>query len=150
MKEFDVGHYSGESRSFWEALAGALHFDDDPVEQGLPVLRAVFYTLRDLFSLEESLEFMEQLPVFLKALYREDWLSNDIKDEINDHDELLERVRYYLTSGENDGYYVEKEQQGQVIFQVLAVISRYSDIGEFVPTPASRVGTAKLPGALSA
>lgn len=147
MTQFDFGNYAGESGRFWEEMAGALHVEE---RHAGSAVRVVFHTLRDIFTVQESIEFMQELPVFLKALYVEDWAPLPMPDEINDHDGLLERVRHYLLVGENSTCFGEKEQHERMIYSVLEVLSRYTDIGEFVPGEGALAGTAQLPQALTA
>lgn len=64
--------YATEGNEFLNLLAKNLGHEKDKAQVGI-LLRAVLHELRDCISIAESFNLMAQLPMFLKALYVEQW-----------------------------------------------------------------------------
>ena len=64
--------YAVEAQQFVEELAEALGHPQN-TDKTLRVLKAVLHTVRDRIIIQESFQFMAQLPTFLKALYVDNW-----------------------------------------------------------------------------
>ena len=64
--------YAQEGNLFLKKLAGELGHPDEHGRTGI-VLRAVMHTLRDRLTVSESLHLLSQLPMFLKAVYVDNW-----------------------------------------------------------------------------
>ncbi|MGI9542924.1 MAG: DUF2267 domain-containing protein [Cyclobacteriaceae bacterium] len=68
--------YALEAQQFVEELAEALGHPQN-TDKTLRVLKAVLHTIRDRIIIQESFQFMAQLPTFLKALYVDNWKYQD-------------------------------------------------------------------------
>jgi uncharacterized protein (DUF2267 family) len=64
--------FAQEGNHFIKELAGDLGHPNEIGRTGI-VLRAVLHTLRDSITVSESLDFLSQLPMFLKAVYVDNW-----------------------------------------------------------------------------
>lgn len=72
----------------------ANYFNDD--ERALSHLRTVFRVVRNRSSFEQSLRFLEMLPVALKVVFLNDWhITPRAPAPINSLDELAEAVRQH-------------------------------------------------------
>ncbi len=64
--------YAQEGNYFIRELADKYGHPEETARAGI-VLRAVLHTLRDRITISESLDLLSQLPMFLKAVYVENW-----------------------------------------------------------------------------
>lgn len=64
--------YAQESYSFMDELARNLGHPDEAGRTGI-ILRAVLHTLRDRITISESLSLISALPMFIKAIYVDNW-----------------------------------------------------------------------------
>ena len=85
--------YSAQLDEFIRKVAQrANYFNDD--ERALSHLRTVFRVVRNRSSFEQSLRFLEMLPVALKAVFLNDWhIAPRAPAPISSLDELAEAVR---------------------------------------------------------
>lgn len=68
--------YAQEGNEFIHKLAKELGHPEELGRTGI-VLRAVLHTLRDRITISESFNILSQLPMFLKAVYVEQWKYSD-------------------------------------------------------------------------
>jgi uncharacterized protein (DUF2267 family) len=68
--EFD--QFANEGNRFVKLVAQELNNRND-MRQAYRVTSVVLHALRDLITVEESLHLLAQLPMFLKAVYVNDW-----------------------------------------------------------------------------
>lgn len=57
------------------------------------ILKSVLHTLRDTITLQESLQLMAQLPMFLKGVYAEDWKVKSRGAKIKHISDFVEKVK---------------------------------------------------------
>jgi len=84
--------YAQEGNTFMNELAQNLGHPEDR-NAASRVLRAVLHSIRDRIAIGESLDFISQLPMFLKAVYVEQWKYNENVDRINSLEEFKEKVK---------------------------------------------------------
>jgi uncharacterized protein (DUF2267 family) len=87
--------YSAQLDEFIRKVAyRANYFNDD--ERALSHLRTVFRVVRNRSSFEQSLRFLEMLPVALKVVFLNDWhIAPRAPAPIRSLDELAEAVRQH-------------------------------------------------------
>ncbi|WP_017731866.1 DUF2267 domain-containing protein [Nafulsella turpanensis] len=68
--------YLNDANRFVNKLSEDLGHPEDS-EQTIRLVRAVLHTIRDRISIAESLDFLSQLPMILKALYVEQWTYHE-------------------------------------------------------------------------
>ncbi len=69
---FNFNKYAQEANTFLNKLAEALNHPEERDRVEI-VLRAVLHSIRNRISVEENLDVIAQLPMFLKAIYVEQW-----------------------------------------------------------------------------
>ena len=89
MKHFEK--YAQEANTFINRLAKSLGHPEEK-EQTLIALRAVLQTLRDRQSIEENLDALSQLPMFLKSLYVEQWTATGKQDKFKTLEDFLDEI----------------------------------------------------------
>ncbi len=120
--------YTGEANTFMSELAQKL---GHPEEKGRVyiVLRAVLHSLRDRITISESLDLLAQLPMYLKAIYVDNWKYREKPVRLNTIEEFTKHVE------EEQGHYGETEfpweKSTEEIIQItLGLLSQYITRGE--------------------
>lgn len=90
----DFQKYAAEGNAFVKNLARQLNCPDDN-ERASRVLRSVLHAVRDMITPQESLQFLAQLPMFLKAVYVDGWTFTSSRSKIKDAQDLFARMREY-------------------------------------------------------
>ncbi len=104
--------------------------DEDNRERSGRILRCVFRSLRMLLTLEESFQFLAQLPMALKGVYVDGWNPNNYHRRINTLRELSEEVM------KEDGFSTWKDFSGvseatDAIEAVVKTLADYVSAGEW-------------------
>lgn len=120
--------YAIEARQFLEDLAFALG-DVEDTDKAARILRAVLHTIRDRVIIQESLQFIAQLPMFLKAVYVENWKYQEKRSNFRSLSEFLETmVRQDYPAGQAD---FTNEMEALNAFKiVLNQLEKYISKGE--------------------
>ncbi len=120
--------YAQEGNKFLKDLAEELGHPDE-VNRTAIVLRSILHVFRDRITISESFDFMSQLPMFLKAVYVENWKYQEKPERIKTVEEFKERVK------EEQAKYGEQEfdwkiHTDEIIKRVFKVIGKYVSEGE--------------------
>ena len=78
----NFNQYAKEANTFMKHYAKTLNLSDDKEKAGR-ILSSVLHALRELISTGESLQFISQLPMFLKAVYVNGWNIHKTKKAKN-------------------------------------------------------------------
>jgi len=82
--------YAQDANAFIKRLAQELGHPEEPRRAEI-IVRSVLHTLRDRITVAESLNFMAQLPMFLKALYVDEWKYREKPERLKNLEEFAER-----------------------------------------------------------
>lgn len=85
--------YAQEANHFVNELAAQMERSEAEADM---ILRATFHALRDRISPQESLHFISQLPMFLKALYVDNWKMRKEVIRTNSFDDFVVLVMSLL------------------------------------------------------
>lgn len=121
--------YAQEANSFLNYLAGDLGYPGEK-RRAYYVLRSVLHALRDRITISESLDFIAQLPMFVKAVYVDGWRYNPKPERIKTISEFLEKVndrQKNMFDEENFYKYVIDEES---IGITLSALRQYVSDGE--------------------
>ena len=88
----NFNQFAAEGNSFMKEYAKELGLPED-VDKAGRILIVVLHGLRTMVSTEESLQFIAQLPMFLKAVYVNGWAIKANKEKIKTVDEFIELLR---------------------------------------------------------
>ncbi len=83
--------FAHEGNEFVRHLAKELGHPDNISQTGI-ILRSVLHALRDRITVSESLSFAAQLPMFLKAIYMDNWKYKKKPERIRTMDEFAKYV----------------------------------------------------------
>lgn len=121
--------YAQEGNLFLKNLAEEL---GHPEERGRTsiVLRAVLHTLRDRLTVSESLHLLSQLPMFLKAVYVDNWKYSEKPESYTSIRDFTDAVeKHQAQYGEQEfNWNKSTEEIVKIVFKKLGA---YISEGEF-------------------
>ena len=89
MYNFDK--FSQEGRTFMRQLATELGHPEDEATTGR-VLKAVLHVFRDSIMISEAFDFMAQLPLFLKAVFVDQWKYQETPKKLRSLEAFVQEV----------------------------------------------------------
>ncbi len=121
--------YAHEGNSFIKELAKNLGHPDETARTGI-ILRAVFHTLRQRISIGESLNFVSQLPMFLKGIYVDSWEYDDTPSEIRTIEDFKNEVKRLQDLYGEQQFNWETSTE-DIIGIVFSTLGKYISEGEY-------------------
>lgn len=101
----------------------------DDLDRALRILTAFFHTLRDNITAEESMHFVAQLPMLLKAIYVDGWKLAHKSGGGHTLAAFLDEVR--IKCGTSAGSDLGSDHRAAITLQnVLGVLRNYISEGE--------------------
>ena len=88
----NFNQFATEGNTFMKDYAKELGLTED-VDKAGRILTAILHGLREMVSTEESLQFIAQLPMFLKAVYVNGWTIKTQKEKIKSVDDFIGLLR---------------------------------------------------------
>ena len=121
--------YAQEGNIFIKELAEELDHPEEINRTGV-LLRSVLHTLRDRIGMGESLNYMAQLPMFLKAIYASEWKYHEKPERLKNMEEFKDKVKEcQRRNGESDFDWDQSTEQ--LIEKILGFINKkYVSQGE--------------------
>lgn len=83
----DFNRYAQKGNEFVNRAAVRLHDENDAARAGR-IIRAVLRTFRNHLTVEESMQFLAQLPMALKGIYVDGWVLSKSHDRTRTMDEF--------------------------------------------------------------
>jgi len=120
--------YAVEGNSFLKEYAEQMDLTEDP-EKAARILSAVLYGLRELISVEESLQLISQFPMFLKAVYVNGWSMNKTKTKLKHMPQFVDLVRSF-DGFASDNDFVSDELAEHYINTTFFALRKYVSAGE--------------------
>ena len=120
--------YATEGNTFLKEYAKEIGLSDNPEKAGR-ILSAVLHGLRSIISIEESLQLIAQLPMFLKAVYVNGWSSKTKKDKVKDVEGFIDLIRSF--DSKTSLYDFESDEIAEdYIYNTFLVLRTYVSSGE--------------------
>ena len=121
--------FAQEGNAFVKELAGELGHPEEIGRTSI-VLRAVLHTLRERITMSESLHFISQLPMFLKAIYVDNWKYREKPMGIETKEEFMKEVEEHQEQyGEMEFSWNKSTEE--IVRIVFSALGKYVDKGEF-------------------
>ncbi|MFD2036700.1 DUF2267 domain-containing protein [Belliella marina] len=115
--------FAQQGNFYIKQLAEDLGHPED-LSQTSILLRSVLHAVRDRISFQESLHFLSQLPMFLKALYVETWVYDTDSTQIKRLEEFKTAVKdVQMKFGERQ--FDWKESTEELISKVLQSLGKH-------------------------
>ncbi len=123
----NFNQFAAEANAFMKEYSKQLNLSTDKDKAGR-VLSSILHGLREIISIEESLQLMAQFPMFLKAVYVNGWSSHK-KYRVKSMEEFIDLIREFngvtsLHDFEND------EIAENYINTTFIVLRKYVSLGE--------------------
>ena len=123
----NFNQYAKEANSFLKDYSKQMNLNDD-VEKAGRILSAILHGLRSIISTEESLQFIAQLPMFLKAVYVNGWTLKK-RQRVKNMVGFIDLIREY--SGKTSLYDFESDEKAEnYIKTTFIVLRKYVSLGE--------------------
>mgnify|MGYP000023176089 FL=1 len=123
----NFNQYAKEANSFLKDYTKQMSLNDD-VEKAGRILSSVLHGLRAIISTEESLQFMAQLPMFLKAVYVNGWTLKE-KRRVKSMVDFIDLIRKY--DGKTSIHDFESDEKAEnYIKTTFIVLRKYVSLGE--------------------
>ena len=122
----NFNQYAAEANTFMTLYAERLNIEDK--NKAGRILSSILHGLREVISTEESLQFIAQLPMFLKAVYVNGW-SGHKKKRVKSMIEFIDLInRFDGVTSVND--FGSDEQTIKYIKTTFLVLRKYVSRGE--------------------
>ncbi|XLS30693.1 DUF2267 domain-containing protein [Flavobacteriaceae bacterium M23B6Z8] len=120
--------YAHEGNAFLKEYTRELNLGDD-TEMGGRILSAILHALRDVISIEESLQLIAQFPMFLKAVYVNGWSPKANRSRIKTRVDFIDLIRKHdgVTSVHD---FRSDEQANRYIDTTFILLRKYISLGE--------------------
>ena len=110
----NFNQYATEGNTFLKEYAREMDMANDSDKAGR-IFTATLYALRDIIPIAESLQFIAQLPMFLKGVYVNGWSLKKEKPKVKRMADFLDLVRAHDWPAEvNDFEYSDEIAEGYV------------------------------------
>lgn len=120
--------YAQEGNEFVNKLASRLGHPEEKATTMI-ILRSVFAAIRNSITVSESLDFISQMPMMLKALYVDQWKYREKPERINSIEDFKTRVKLeQIKFGESQFDWPEHTED--IIRTVISCLQEYVDEGQ--------------------
>ncbi len=124
----DFNKFAEKGNKFIKELAKEFGHPEDTAKAGRK-LRAILHALRGCLTVQESMQLLAQLPMFLKAVYVDGWNYGRVKKKIKSEMDFMEEVRRF-DFGSADFDFKEDEDIEINTLLVFQQLRKYISPGE--------------------
>jgi uncharacterized protein (DUF2267 family) len=122
----NFNQFASEANLFLKAYTKKLNLED--TEQAGRILSSILHGLREVISIEESLNLIAQFPMFLKAVYVNGWTTRK-KRKIKNMSDFIDLIRKY--DGVTSVHDFESDDIAEsYIFTTFVQLRKYISLGE--------------------
>ena len=125
----NFNQYASEAHTFMKEYAKEMNLADNRDKAGR-ILTSILHALRDIISPTESLQFIAQLPMFLKAVYVNGWSLKKDKPKVKRMPEFIELVRKHDGPAAINDFEYSDEVAEQYIDTTFIYLRKYVSLGE--------------------
>lgn len=124
----NFNNYAAEGNTFLKAYAKDLDMPEDRDKAGR-ILTSVLHALREVIPVEESFQFIAQLPMFLKGVYVNGWSPGKKREKVKNLTGFIDLVRN-LDGPSSVNDFGSDEQAENYIATTFIALRRYTSLGE--------------------
>jgi len=125
----NFNQYATEGNTFLKHYAKEMNLGDNREKAGR-ILTAILHALRDIITTEESLQFIAQLPMFLKAVYVNGWTIRRDRPKVRHIPEFIDLVRKHDGPAAINDFEYSDEVAEQYINTTFIYLRKYVSLGE--------------------
>lgn len=121
--------YAAEGNTFLKDYAKEMNMENDTDKAGR-IFTAIMHALRDIIPMEESLQFISQLPMFVKAVYVNGWAVKKNKPKIKKMEDFLDLVRSHDYPAATNDFEYNNDVAERYIDTTFIYLRKYISLGE--------------------
>ncbi len=125
----NFNQYAQEGNTFLKDYAKEMNLADNRDKAGR-ILTSILHALRDIITPNESLQFIAQLPMFLKAVYVNGWNLKRDKPKVKKMAEFIDLVRKHDGPAAINDFEYSDEVAEQYIDTTFIYLRKYVSLGE--------------------
>ena len=125
----NFNQYASEGNKFLNDYAKEMNLGDNTEKAGR-ILLSVLHALRDIIPPQESLQFMAQLPMFLKGAYVHGWSMKAKKPRVKRMADFIDLVRKHDGPAAINDFEYSDEVAEQYINTTFIYLRKYVSLGE--------------------
>lgn len=124
----DFNKFAKKGNEFINELAEELGYPENTKKAGR-VLRAILHALRDQITIEESVQLLAQFPMFLKAVYVDNWSLHKNKKRIKHLEDFFHEIREIDKRTAQYDFNTDDDIDNALIV-IFIVLRKYISLGE--------------------
>ena len=125
----NFNQYATEGNKFLKEYTKELDLGKDTDKAGR-IFTAIMHALRDIIPIEESLQLVAQLPMFLKAVYVNGWHIKKTRPSVKQIAEFLDLVREHDGPAAVNDFQYSDEVAEQYVDTTFIFLRKYISLGE--------------------
>lgn len=125
----NFNQYATEGNTFLNDYAKHLEVGQNTDQAGR-IWISIMHALREIISVEESLQFLAQLPMFLKAAYVNGWNPKKRKERVKNMEQFIELVKAFDGKSAINDFGYENDLAERYIHQTFQYLRKYVSMGE--------------------
>lgn len=125
----NFNQYATEGNTFLKEYAKKMGMKNEPEKAGR-IFVSIMHALREIIPVEESLQFIAQLPMFLKAAYVNGWAIKKQKPKIKRMEEFVELVKQFDGPAAVNDFGYENDLTEKYIDVTFIYLRKYVSLGE--------------------
>lgn len=125
----NFNHYASEGNRFLNDYTKKMNLGTNTDKAGR-ILLATLHALRDIIPIEESFQFMAQLPMFLKAAFVHGWSVRKKKPKIKHMADFIDLVRQHDGAAAINDFEYNDEVAERYIKTTFIFLRNYVSLGE--------------------
>ena len=125
----NFNQYATEGNTFMKEYSKEMNLADNRDKAGR-ILTSILHALRDIITPNESLQFIAQLPMFLKAVYVNGWNIRKDKPKVKKMADFIELVRKHDGPAAINDFEYSDEVAERYIDATFIYLRKYVSLGE--------------------
>jgi uncharacterized protein (DUF2267 family) len=125
----NFNQYASEGNAFLKDYTKEMNLGNDHDKAGR-ILSAILHALRAIIPTEESLQFIAQLPLFLKGVYVNGWNIKKEKPKVKHMAEFLDLVRQHDGPAATEDFEYSDEMIERYVDTTFIYLRKYISLGE--------------------
>ena len=123
----NFNQFAVEANTFLKEYTRDLNLNED-IEKGGRILSSILHGLREVISMDESLQLIAQFPMFLKAVYVNGW-SGRKKIKIKNMTEFIDLIRKFDGATSIHDFESDEIAESYIITTFIS-LRKYVSLGE--------------------
>ncbi|WP_373071648.1 DUF2267 domain-containing protein [Zeaxanthinibacter enoshimensis] len=125
----NFNQYAAEGNTFLNEYAKEMTMENDKDKAGR-ILVSILHALREIISIEESIQLIAQLPMFLKALYVNRWSTRGRNRKVKNMEQFADLVREFDGSAAINDFGYDNDLLEKYIDATIIYMRNYISQGE--------------------